>query len=552
MPKGKSNGAKKDDLVKVSIESFEGWNASPIGKISDILGSGDEKGLDVVAIAVEKGVQIGFPEAIKKSLSTLGSEIDAAEIKGREDFRKEFVFTIDPFDAKDFDDAIHIKDLKNGTYELGIHIADVSHYVKTNSALDDEAYSRATSVYLVDRVIPMLPEILSNDLCSLKPNIDRLCRSAVVTIDSNCKVLDYRVVKGVIHSQKRLTYEEAEEFLDSDEDQSELGSQVRLAWSLASKLRAMRFAKGSVQFISKEYKVILDDNGKPENISLKKGLKSHNLIEEFMLLANRLVAKRMSDKSISKGKPIYRVHDKPSEERIVKLLEHLMAFDFDFQTNATGVVASDLNKLLQQASDTKMSTLVQLEVLRSMAKAVYQRQNIGHFGLGFPFYTHFTSPIRRYPDLMVHRIMEGLPPVKKDLDLDEACKHCSDKERDAEQAERDSIKLKKVEFLSDRIGESFKGWITSVLDFGMFVELDDLGIDGLVHISELKDDSYSYREEQYSLIGHHHGNTFAVGDEIEVFVLSANKGTLKVDFSLTAPNLNTDKVNRSRRRKRKR
>ena len=295
VPKGKSHDAKKDDLVKVVIESFDGWNSSPFGKISDILGSGDEKGLDVVAIAVEKGVQIGFPEQIKKSLSRLGSEIDPAEIEGREDFRKDYVFTIDPFDAKDFDDAIHIKDLGNGTFELGIHIADVSHYVKTDSALDDEAYSRATSVYLVDRVIPMLPEILSNDLCSLKPNVDRLCRSAVVTINSECKVLEYRVVKGVIHSQKRLTYEEAEEFLNSDKDESELGNQIRLAWSFAQKLRAMRFSKGSVQFESKEYKVILDENGKPSDISLKKGLNAHKLIEEFMLLANRLVSLSIQD-----------------------------------------------------------------------------------------------------------------------------------------------------------------------------------------------------------------------------------------------------------------
>ncbi len=548
VPKGQNSGAKSGDLVQVEIQSFEGWSGSPHGRVKEVLGDKNTKGLDILGLAIGKGIRISFPDVVEKELAKLPKIIRAEDFSSREDFRDENVFTIDPFDAKDFDDAIHIKELGDGIVEVGIHIADVSHYVKSKTALDDEAYSRATSVYLVDRVIPMLPEILSNGLCSLMPKVDRLAHSVIVKLDAKCRVLDFHVAKTIIHSKRRFTYEDAEDILD-DKETGPLSDDIKKAWELAKVMRNRRYSEGSVKFASKEYKVVLDDSGAPTHISAKKSLKSHNLVEEFMLLANQLVAQKISDSKVSKGKAIYRVHDKPSEERVVKLLEHLVAFNLDIDTNPTGVDAKDLNRLLVGAQDSKLSTLVQMEVLRSMAKAVYQRDNIGHFGLGFKFYTHFTSPIRRYPDLMVHRMLEGLAPVRQDLDIDQASKHCSEKEREAEQAERDSIKLKKVEYLSARIGEKFSGWITSVIDFGLFVELDDLGIDGLVHITELDDDKYVFMEEQYSLVGNHEGRRYSVGDEIQVYVQAANRGTLKIDFSLKPIDLSSDKKDRKRKRR---
>jgi ribonuclease R len=500
-----------------------------MGFVTRVLGRADDPHVRVLALALSQGIRADFPAEVEREAETVSDRIPEAELKRRLDLRAETIFTIDPVDAKDFDDAIHVKERGDGTFELGVHIADVSHYVRAGTALDAEAFLRATSVYLVDRVIPMLPEHLSNRVCSLVPREDRLTYSCIMQVTADGELKSWRLAETVIHSKERFSYEGAQAILDGLETHP-LADELHRANTLAQALTARRMAEGSVDFEQPEVKVRLDENGHAVGVTRKERMPTNRLIEEFMLLANRAVALEHRNRPF-----VYRVHEPPDPVRIGALAQYVKAFGLHLPHTDGAVTPKDLSALLQQVNGTDEGVVITQAALRAMSKARYSSRNAGHYGLAFSHYSHFTSPIRRYPDLIVHRLAKryaegGAGPDADDLE-DQAA-HCSIKEKEAEQAERESVKLKQVEYLQDRVGEAFDGVVTGAAKFGVFVELSEVLAEGLLHVREMRDDHYDYDERTLSLVGRHEGRRFRPGTRVRVVVLRADVDTREIDLGL--------------------
>jgi ribonuclease R len=532
VPESAFSGASDGDKVVVSIDAFEDRKASPEGRVLEVIGPSSDSRVQVLSLAMSYDVRAGFPDEVVKQAEKIPAKIPASEIDRRLDLREYPIFTIDPADAKDLDDAIHIRTLENGNYEIGVHIADVSHFVESGSALDREAFERATSVYLVDRVMPMLPEKLSNGVCSLNPNEDKLTFSVMVEISTTGAVKNYDIRETIIHSKQRFSYEEAQALLEGKKAESPLAADIQTAGKLAKTLTKRRMKNGAVDFDLPEVKVELDDSGKPIRLYRKQRMDANRLIEEFMLLANRVVARSVRRKK-KEMTFIYRVHDRPDPEKIRKLAEYVRAFGYKLPLTAGSVDSHDLNDLLSEVKGKPEEAVIEQAALRSMAKAVYSTKNIGHYGLSFKHYSHFTSPIRRYPDLMAHRLLKRYAEGGGSADQQEHeawCEHCSDKERSAVEAERESIKLKQVEYIRDHVGDVFDGVISGVTKFGVFIELVDILVEGMVHVRDIDDDFYEYDERTYTLAGRDSGRTFRLGDRVRVQVVSANMETREIDF----------------------
>lgn len=493
-----------------------------------------------------------FPDAVLEATKQFHhTSISEQEIMRRRDMRDILTFTIDPDDAKDFDDALSFQILDTGNCQIGIHIADVTHYVQEGSPIDEEAYQRGTSVYLVDRVIPMLPERLCNELCSLRPNEDKLCMSVIVEMDQQAKVIRHKICRTVIRSNYRLTYQQAQEMLDNlpqpQIDNTTVKEALQVLNGLAKKLRANRFAHGAINFETPEVRFHLDDAGEPTDIVFHQSTDANHLIEEFMLLANRIVAaeigkkpKEESTKSKEERPMVYRVHDVPDPEKLVKLGNFIRQFGFHLRTSSKRSVQNKhINNLLSDCQGSNSQTLIETLAIRAMAKAVYSTSNIGHYGLAFPYYTHFTSPIRRYPDMMVHRlvaryILQSKATCRHDKEvLEEACVHCSDTEQMAQMAERDSNKEMQARWISKHVGEEFDAIISGVTEFGLFVQLTDTLTEGLVPIRTIESHDYmQYDEENYCLIAARSGKTYTLSDSVRVRVVRADAERKKIDFEL--------------------
>ncbi len=528
------HGAHDGDKVVVSIDAFKKPHARPEGAILEVLGSADNPATRVLALAMSLDVRARFPEEVLQETEAIPATIPGEAIRGRLDLRKKRVFTIDPEDAKDFDDALHIDILPNGNVEVGVHIADVSHYVRPDTALDREAYARGTSVYLVDRVIPMLPEKLSNEVCSLRPHEDTLTFSCIMEITPGGEVRRYQIRESIIHSKQRFSYEDAQVFIDDASAAHPLAEDVRRAAGLAQTLTDQRMAAGSIDFDIPEIKVILDETGIPVRIVRKERKAAHRLVEEFMLLANRTVAAHIAGR---KPAPpfVYRIHDHPDQERIQQLATYVRALGLRLPVKNGKLHPGHLNDLLHAVRGKPEEPVVEQAALRAMAKAKYSTQNIGHYGLSFSTYTHFTSPIRRYPDLIVHRLLKHYARSEEGPDetlLQSQCDHTSERERAAVEAERESVKLKQVEFIRNHLGETFEGVVSGVTKFGIFIELVDSLVEGMVHVRDLDDDFYEYDEQSYRLVGLYSGRAFRLGDIVTVQVAAANLETRQVDFAL--------------------
>ncbi len=524
---------------KVLIE-MTGWGKGarmPEGRVIEVLGKPGQHEAEMHAILAEYGLPYRFPENVEKAADKIDTRIHEEEIARRRDFRKTLTFTIDPHDAKDFDDALSVCELENGNYEIGVHIADVTHYVQPNTIIEEEAQKRATSVYLVDRVVPMLPEVLSNNVCSLRPKEDKYTFSAVFEMDKNAQVLQTWFGKTVIHSNHRFTYEEAQEILETNE--GPLHKELNLMHTLAQKLRAERFKKGAVAFDKVEVKFHIDAQGKPTGVYFKEMKASNQLIEEFMLLANKKVAEFIGKNEPGKQQAnkvfVYRVHDSPNPEklRIFSAFVSKMGYKMNLKTERE--IASSFNTLLEKVSGKPEQNMVEQLAVRTMAKALYSTKNTGHYGLAFEHYTHFTSPIRRYPDMMVHRLLfhylqngkaPDSPPYEK------LCKHASEMEKMAAEAERASIKHKQVEYLTDKIGCEFEGVISGVTEWGLYVEIIENKCEGMVRLRDMDDDYYMYDEENYRVVGKRHGNIYRMGDVVSIRIKKADLTRKQLDFEL--------------------
>jgi ribonuclease R len=532
LPLTKIKGAVDHDRVIVRITEW-GKNKKPQGEVLQVLDEADENDRVMKEILLENGFAIVFPEKVLEESVSLPYSIPAADIEGRKDFREALTFTIDPADAKDFDDAISFRKLKEEIYEIGVHIADVSHYVKPGTALDEEAYERATSVYLPDRVNPMLPERISNELCSLRPNEDKLCFSAVFHITHKGEIKDYWLGRTVIHSDKRFAYEDVQSVIDNKE--GEYLEEISILHNLAQKFRRQRIKKGAINFSSVEVRFKLDEKGKPIGIMVKESRESHQLIEEFMLLANRTVAGHVA-KIKYKKKPIpfpYRVHDTPDKEKLAPFVEFAKKYGHQFDTKTAEGIAASFNLMLRDVRGKPEQHVLEQLGIRTMAKAVYTTENIGHYGLGFSNYCHFTSPIRRYPDVLTHRILQEVldEEIQVHKKLDEQCKHCSERERAAMDSERAANKYKQVEYMKDFVGDTFEGVISGVAAFGFWVETVLHKCEGLVSLNSLMEyDDFRLIEGEYALVGKRSGRKFRMGDKITIKVVSANLAKRQLDY----------------------
>jgi ribonuclease R len=520
------NGAKHGDKVSFRLKQWEFKGGLPEADIIESLGKSGTNDAEILAVLAGNQLKNAFPEDVEKDAAKIPKTVSADVISKRKDIREWTVFTIDPFDAKDFDDALSIEILENGNWYLGVHIADVTHYMEMGTALDEEALSRATSVYLVDRVIPMLPEVLSNGVCSLVPNEDRLTYSCFMEINPEGNVVNYEIAETVIHSKRRYTYEEAQSIIEGQEDQ--FSEQMGILLEMTQLLTQNRLDAGAIDFDNPEPQFKLDEKGFPIEVYLKERMLSNRLIEECMLLANRTVSEHidklrtLSQKKSKENYPfLYRIHDKPNADKLMNVAELVGPLGIRVQFNANDVRPKHIIDLLNQVKGTTLEKTVNELVLRSMAKAVYSPDNIGHFGLHFDDYSHFTSPIRRYPDVIVHRLLKAYGKKTTGYmydDLVDLGRHCSDQEKSAQNAERESVKLKQVEYMSKRIGQAYEGVVSGVTDFGIFVVLDENYCEGMIRLSELTDDFYVYEAKRHMLTGRRRGKSIRLGDPIRVIV----------------------------------
>lgn len=528
-------GGKNGQKAIARIVEWPKKAKNPVGEVVTILGDAGNNDTEMHAILAEFDLPYAFAPEVEKAAEKIPEIISQEEIDKRRDFRKITTFTIDPVDAKDFDDALSIKELDNGNWEIGVHIADVTFYVRPKEKVEEEAYKRATSVYLVDRVVPMLPEQLSNKVCSLRPNEDKLCYSAVFEINEKAEVLNEWFGRTIINSDRRFTYEEAQEILDSEN--GDLAEELAIFNRLAKLLRAARFKKGAIGFERSEVRFKIDEAGKPLSVYTKEMHDSNKLIEEFMLLANRKVAEKIGkplDKKTAKTF-VYRIHDRPDQEKLMAFSNFIKRFGYKIKLTSASVISQSLNNLLDEVHGKKEQNVIEQLAVRSMAKAIYSTKNIGHYGLAFTHYSHFTSPIRRYPDMMVHRLLDMYLKGEKSVDADAyelMCKHSSNMEQRAAEAERASIKYKQVEFMSDKIGRIYKGVISGVKDWGIYVEILENNCEGLVPVRDMTDDFYIFDEDNFCLRGKYSKKQFGLGDEIQVEVMKANLQKKQLTFKI--------------------
>ena len=537
IPKRKLKGGKTDDKAVVKIIQWPDQDhKNIIGQVIDILGKTGENNAEMHAILAQYNLPYKYPKNVEEAAEKIDATITPEEIARREDFRDVFTCTIDPKDAKDFDDALSIRKTDKGLWEVGVHIADVSHYVKEGSIIDKEAYARATSIYLVDRTIPMLPERLCNFICSLRPDEEKLCYSVIFKMDDEANIKDWHLAHTVIKSNRRYAYEEVQQIIE--EGKGENAELLLKLNELAKKLREARFKNGSVKFDREELHFDIDETGKPIRAYFKVSKDANKLIEEFMLLANKTVAESIGRvKKGVKAKTLpYRIHDQPDPQKLENLREFVAKFGYKVKTAGTkGAITKSLNALMSQAEGTREQNAIETVALRAMMKARYSVHNIGHYGLAFDYYTHFTSPIRRYPDMMVHRLLtkyqDGARSANKEK-YEELCEHCSDMEQISMNAERDSIKYKMVEFMADKIGNTYDAHISGIQSYGIYAQIDETHCEGMIPIRDLGNDYYDFDEKNYMIVGRRHHTKYQLGDPIRIKVARANLERKQLDFTL--------------------
>ncbi|MBN2173600.1 MAG: ribonuclease R [Bacteroidales bacterium] len=533
IPAADLNGAKNGDKAIAEIVDWPAHSKNPFGKITEVLGKPGEHEVEMHSILADFGFPVRFPAKVEKEADKIEAEVSQKETNSRRDFRNIFTCTIDPEDAKDYDDALSLQKLNNGNWEVGVHIADVSYYVKPGTLIDQEAYDRGTSVYLVDRVIPMLPERLSNDICSLKPHTDKLCYAAIFEMTGDAQVESHWFGRTIINSNRRFNYDEVQEIIEGKQD--EFSIEILTLHNLASKLRDERFKNGSIAFSSQEVKFKLDEDGKPISAYIKEQKDSNKLIEDFMLLANRRVAEWVGKVKAKQDSRtfVYRIHDVPNQEKLETFAEFINKLGYKLNLGSKKSISASLNQLFKDIKGKGEENMIESIAVRTMAKAEYSIKNIGHYGLAFSFYTHFTSPIRRYPDLMVHRLLDGYlngNPVMNPAEYEEKCKHSSEMERKALEAERASIKYKQAEYMLDKVGQTFNGLISGVSKWGIYVELEGNKCEGMVSLRYMDDDFYYLDEENYRVIGHQFGKEYKLGDPVTIRVRKIELAKKQMDF----------------------